>query len=53
MPFIFNNTDYLLIDNGDEFDKNEFVVAKKLFIRYKSNSYVEVSIEKSQLFKNI
>lgn len=38
MPFIWNNIDYLLVDEQQEYDKNCFVVVRKLFVTLKTSS---------------
>lgn len=32
MPFIWDDNQYMLVDEADEYDRNRFVIARKLFI---------------------
>lgn len=32
MPLIWDDNQYQLIDDDDEYDKNRFVIARKLFV---------------------
>lgn len=32
MPFIWDDNQYMLVDEADEYDKNRFVITRKLFV---------------------
>lgn len=32
MPLIWDDNQYMLVDENDEYDKNRFVIARKLFV---------------------
>lgn len=32
MPFIWDDNQYMLVDEADDYDKNRFVIARKLFV---------------------
>lgn len=43
MPFIWNNIDYLVLDEQEEYDKSQYKVVRKLFVA-PNTSNIEVSI---------
>lgn len=49
MPFIWDDDKYQLVDNDDEYDKNRFVVARKLFISLKDDETAVSTVSCIQL----
>lgn len=37
MPFIWNNDDYMLVDEAEDWDRLEFCIARKLRVEYSPN----------------
>lgn len=40
MPFIWNNKKYMLVKDDTEWDKLEFIVARKLLVEYNSEQVI-------------
>lgn len=51
MPFIWDDNKYQLVDDEDEYDKNRFVISRKLFISLKDDE-TAVSTVNQVLFNN-
>lgn len=46
MPFIWDDNQYMLLDEEDQYDKSRFVIARKLFItRNREDAESMVSID--------
>lgn len=37
MPFIWDDATWMFIDNDEDYDKNRFVLVKKLYLRLNTN----------------
>lgn len=44
MPLIWDDNQYMLIDEDDEYDKNRFVIARKLFITFNKKDDDETQV---------
>lgn len=46
MPFIWDDNQYLLVDDEDEYDRSRYVIARKLFVSLaKEDAELAVSIQ--------
>lgn len=45
MPLIWDDNQYKLIDEEDEYDKNRFVIARKLFVTLNKKDDDESQVE--------
>lgn len=44
MPLIWNDDQYTYIDDEDDFDRSQYVIARKIFIRFKEDAKVTFKI---------
>lgn len=44
MPLIWNDDQYTYIDDQDDFDRSQYVIARKIFIRFKEDAKVTFKI---------
>lgn len=51
MPFIWDDYEWKILEDDEEYDKDRFVIVRKLFVRRKSSS--EVSLENHQIIINV
>lgn len=50
MPLIWDDNQYQLVDEDDEYDKTRFVVARKLFVKLNKRDDDESQVVQSVLF---
>lgn len=50
MPFIWDDNQYFLVDDEDEYDRSRFVIARKLFITPNKEDSESMVNKKCELF---